>query len=111
LLSRERILEPYGNYFWDFYNPLKPQVKEKLDYVLQIIISVEKIPSKFFRYLGDGIYEIKIMTDGNAYRVFCFFSDNGAVILLHGIQKKTRKTPRNEIERANRLRKNYYETR
>jgi hypothetical protein len=44
LHSKERILEPYKNYFWDFYNTLKPEVKEKLDYVLQIIISAEKIP-------------------------------------------------------------------
>ncbi len=29
LQSKDRILEPYKEYFWDFYNPLKPEVKEK----------------------------------------------------------------------------------
>ena len=40
---------------------------------------------------------------------FGFFNDNRRVILLHGLQKKTRKTPRNEFERAKKLRKDYYE--
>ncbi len=55
-----RILEPYENYFWDFYNPLKQNVKDKIDYVLQIIISVQQIPTKFFKHLEDGIYEIEL---------------------------------------------------
>jgi DNA/RNA-binding domain of Phe-tRNA-synthetase-like protein len=46
-----RILEPYKDYFWNFYNTLKSNVKEKVDYVLQIIISVDKVPSKFFKHL------------------------------------------------------------
>ena len=55
-----RILEPYKNYFWDFYNPLQQKVKDKVDYVLQIIISVERVSTKFFKYLDDGIYEIRV---------------------------------------------------
>ncbi len=109
--SKDRILEPYGDYFWNFYNPLKPEVKEKFDHVLQIVISAERIPVKFFKYLGDGIYEIRILAGGNVYRVFSFFDDRRRLILLHGFQKKTRKTPRNDMEKAKRLKKIYYETR
>ena len=36
----------------------------------------------------------------NAYRLFCFFVDNSVVVLTHGISKKSLKTPRQEIERA-----------
>jgi len=104
-----RILEPYKNYFWDFYNPLKQSVKNKVDYVLQIVISVQRIPTKFFKHLEDGIYEIRVETGGNIYRIFTFFDDNKLVILLHGFQKKTQKTPRKEIEQAKKLRNEYYE--
>lgn len=104
-----RILEPYKDYFWDFYNPLNQKLKEKVDYVLQIIISVQRIPSKFFKHLEDGIYEIRIEVGGNIYRIFTFFDDNKLVVLLHGFQKKTQKTPRKEIERAKKLRQDYYE--
>lgn len=109
--NKERIIEPYQDYFWDFYNPLKPLVKEKVDHVLQIVISLKRIPSNFYKHLEDGLYEIRIMAGGNTYRVFAFFNENKRVILLQGFQKKTRKTPRYEIEKAKRLRKNYYETR
>ncbi|MEA3435811.1 MAG: type II toxin-antitoxin system RelE/ParE family toxin [Thermodesulfobacteriota bacterium] len=104
-----RILEPYKNYFWDFYNPLQQKVKDKVDYVLQIIISVERVSTKFFKHLDDGIYEIRVESKSNIYRIFSFFDDGKLVILLHGFQKKTQKTPRKEIERAKTLRKEYYE--
>jgi len=104
-----RTLEPYKDYFWDFYNPLKQNVKDKVDYVLQIIIFIQRIPTKFFKHLEDGIYEIRIEVGGNIYRIFTFFDDNKLVILLHGFHKKTQKTPRKEIERAKKLRKDYYE--
>jgi phage-related protein len=104
-----RILKPYKNYFWDFYNPLKQNVKDKIDYVLQIVISVERVPAKFFRHLEDGIYEIRVGVGSNIYRIFTFFDDNKLVILLHDFQKKTQKTPRKEIERAKKLRKDYYD--
>ncbi len=103
-----RILEPYKDYFWEFYSPLNHKVKDKVDYVLQIVISVQKISAKFFKHLEDEIYEIRIEVGSDIYRIFTFFDDNKLVILLHGFQKKTQKTPRNEIERAKILRSDYY---
>jgi phage-related protein len=105
-----RTLEPYRNYFWDFYNPLQKKLKDKVDYVLQIIISVERVSTKFFKHLEDGIYEIRIEYRSDIYRIFSFFDDGKLVILLHGIQKKTQKTPRKEIDRAKKLRREYYES-
>jgi phage-related protein len=103
-----KIVEPYKNYFWDFYNSLKQNVKEKVDYVLQIVMSVKRIPARFFKHLEDDIYEIRVEAGGNIYRIFSFFDHNKLVILLHGFKKKTQKTPRNEIERAKKLRRDYY---
>jgi len=104
-----RTLIPYKNLFWDFYNPLDKKLKEKVDYVLQIIISVERISTKFFKHLDDGIYEIRIEYKSDIYRIFSFFDEGRLIILLHGIQKKTQKTPRKEIDRAKKLRREYYE--
>lgn len=108
-INEVRILETYKNYFWDFYNPLQKKAKEKVDYVLQIILSVQHIPTKFFKHLEDGIYEIRIEYKGDIFRIFSFFDEGRLIILLHGFQKKTRKTPRNEIEKAKKLRKDYYD--
>ena len=104
-----RTLIPYKNLFWDFYNPLDKKLKEKVDYVLQIIISVERISTKFFKHLDDGIYEIRIEYRSDIYRIFSFFDEGRLIILLHVIKNKTQKTPRKELDRAKELRREYYE--
>ena len=104
-----RTIVPFKNFFWDFYNPLDKKLKDKVDYVLQIIISVERISTKFFKHLDDGIYEVRIEHKGDIYRIFSFFDEGRLIILLHGIQKKTQKTPKKEIDRAKKLRRDYYE--
>lgn len=87
------------------------KVQEKIDYVLKLIASVKKVPEKFLKHISgtNGLYEIRAEYAGNIYRIFCFFDKGNVVVLLHGFQKKTGKIPRREIERAERLRKEYYE--
>ncbi len=57
----------------------------------------------------DGLYEIRVSSGNNIFRIFCFFDEGQLVILLNGFQKKTQKTPKPEIERAKKLKKQYYE--
>ena len=45
----------------------------------------------------------------NICRVFCFFDEGNLVILLNGFHKKSQETPKNEIERAEHLKKQYHE--
>jgi phage-related protein len=104
-----RILEPYKNYFWEFYDSLGTREKEKVDYVFQIIISVSRIPVKFLKHVDDGIYEIRVEVSGNIYRIFSFFDNDKLVILLHGFQKKSQKLPGKEVDKAKKLRREYYE--
>ena len=56
----------------------------------------------------NGLYEARIQLGSNIWRVFCFFDNGKLVILLNGFQKKTQKTPKNEIEKALRLMAKYY---
>jgi len=67
------------------------------------------IPQPYFKHLEDGIYEVRIKLGSDIYRVMGFFDKGNLVILLNGFQKKTQKTPKNEIKLAKRLRKEYYE--
>lgn len=71
---------------------------------------MEIIPKKFFKHIEDGIYEIRIKSGSNIYRLFSFFDEGKLVILLHGFTKKSQKLPRKEIDRALRLRREYYES-
>ena len=105
-----RTLEPFEDYFWDFYNKQSNPVKTKIDYVLNIIITIDRVPKKFFKHIDDGIYEIRIKSGSNIYRVFSFFDDGKLVILLHGFTKKSQKLLKKEIDKAKQLRRKYYES-
>lgn len=56
----------------------------------------------------DGIYELRTEYGGNIYRVFFIFDDGQIVVLFNGFQKKTQKTPTNEIEKAIKIKEAYY---
>ena len=44
------------------------------------------------------------------YRVFCCFDEGKLIVLFNGFQKKTQKTPMNEVEKAMRIKKEYFES-
>jgi phage-related protein len=76
-----------------------------------LISQLDRIPIKYFKHIegSDGLYEIRVEVGSNIFRVFSFFDEGKLVILLNGFQKKSEKTPKNEIELANKLKKQYYE--
>ncbi len=56
----------------------------------------------------DGLYEIRIELGSNIYRLFCCFDEGRVVVLFNGFQKKTQKTPKSEIEKAEKLKAEYF---
>lgn len=87
-------------------------VRDKINFVLRLVESQRIIPKKFFRFLegSDGIYEVRVDIDGNIYRVFCCLDEGAVVVLFHGIQKKSQKTPPKEIKRAEAIKKEYFKS-
>ena len=82
----------------------------KIKYVLKVIETQRIIPIKFFKQIEgtDGLYEIRVEFEINILRIFCC-NDNGAlVVLFNGFQKKTQKTPPDEIRRAKKIMNDYY---
>ena len=108
-MTREIIF--YENNFIAFYQKQDEKLKEKIKYVLELIKQVEKIPEKFLKHLigTDGLYEIRIEYQSNIYRIFCCFDKGNLVVLFNGFQKKTQKTPNNELEKALKLKNEYFE--
>jgi len=68
------------------------------------------VPKKYFSHMEDtdGLFEIRVEVGNNIFRVFSFFDKGNLVILLNRFQKKTQKTPKNEIELAEKLKKEYF---
>lgn len=101
----------YKNYYLEFFNKLKPEVKKKFNWTLKLIATLERVPVKYFKHLegSSGLYEIRVEVGSDIYRVFCFFDKGQLVILANGFQKKTQKTPKNELELAEKLKKEYFD--
>ena len=110
-MERKRQLLYFRTYFWDFFNIQKEDVKDKIDYVMYLVTVADIIPEKFFGKITgtDGLFEIKIEFEGNIFRIFCCFDEGNLVVLFNGFQKKTQKTPKKEIEKALKIKKEYFD--
>ena len=107
-MDKQRIVVTYKNYFTDFYATQSEKVQNKIAKTIEIIESIDRIPERYLKHLQNGLFEMRVQLGSNIFRVFCFFDDGKLVILLSGFQKKTQKTPKEEIERAMRLMKEYF---
>jgi phage-related protein len=110
-MSRPRHLFFYKDYFKSFYDGQESKVKNKILWTFRVIEELNQIPETYFKYLknSSGIYEIRVQVGNNIFRIFCFFDIDNLVVVGHGFQKKTQKTPKVEIERAEQIKKEYYD--
>ena len=103
----------YENHFKDFYLKQSLAVRKKIDWTLILLRNKKIFPEKFFKNLTntEGLWEVCVSAGKGIFRIFCFFDEGNLIILLSGFQKKTQKTPKKEIKKAERLKKEYYENR
>lgn len=110
-MKKVRELIIYKEYFDDFFVKQPPKVRDKIIKVLDIIEHVDRIPSTYLKYIEgtSGLFEVRVQLANNIFRIFCFFDGGKLVVLLTGFQKKTQKTPQEEIKKAERFMAEYYE--
>ena len=104
----KRKIVTYGGYFERFIETLSPKELIKLDFIISLLETSDRIPAKFIKHIRNGLYEIRLEYNGNIYRVFFIFDEGQIVVLFNGLQKKTQKTPQNEIEKALKIKEAYY---
>ena len=109
-MNRIRTIKLFKNYYKDFYVEQTQTVRDKINFVLKVVETQRIIPKKFFRIIegSDGIYEVRVEIESNIYRIFCCMDGGAVVVLFHGFQKKTQKTPMKEIKRAEAIKKEYF---
>ena len=109
-MERVRQIIYFKDYFLDFFNDQIEKVKEKIDYVLFVITVADRIPKKFFEQITgtEGLYEVRVEFQGNIYRIFCCFDEGKVVVLFNGFQKKSQKTPQTEIDKALKIKDDYF---
>lgn len=107
-----RNIIAYKDRFVEFYKNQDVKVQEKIEYVLDLVRFEKQIPKKFYKLLEntDGIWEVRVITTFRSIRILCFHDGGNLVVLTNCFLKKRQKTPRKEIELAERLKREYLVT-
>jgi len=74
-----------------------------------LIENLPRVPDLYLKHIEstDGLYEIRVQMGSDIYRIFCFFDQGQLVVIANGFQKKSQKTPRQEIELALKIKGEY----
>ena len=88
----------------------KTKVKDKIIWTFELIEELQRVPENYLKHMEntDGLYEIRIQHGSDIYRIFCFFDKGQLVVITNGFQKKTQKTPKQEIEKALKIKEEYF---
>ena len=108
----KREIKFYKHYFNEFYVAQTGKVRKKIAQTLVWLQTLDRLPISILKSIEGkkGLFEIRIEFGGDIFRVFCCFDEGALVILFNGFQKKTQKTPIGEIEKAEKLMKEYFES-
>jgi phage-related protein len=92
----------------DFLDSLDAAPRAKVVRTLELLREQQILPSKFWKKLsGTNLWELRVEYSGNIYRLLAVTAKGNRVILLHGFQKKSQKTPRPDMEIAEQRQKRY----
>ncbi len=100
----------YRHYFLEFFDKQTEEVQRKFNWTLELIATIDRVPKKYFQHMDGsvGLYEIRVEVVSNIFRAFAFFDEGQLIVVANAFQKKTQKTPKNEIELAKKIKKEYF---
>ena len=107
----KREIRFFKHYFNEFYVAQSDKVRKKIAQTLVWLKTLDRLPVSILKSIEGkkGLFEIIVEFGGDIFRIFCCFDEGSLVILFNGFQKKTQKTPPNEIEKADKLMKEYFD--
>ena len=94
----------------EFLKELPIKAKQKVLYNIEKCMNGYADDELFKKLENSNIWQFRTFYNSIAYRLFSFWdiNTNSLVIVTHGIIKKSQKTPKKEIEKAERLRLEYF---
>ena len=109
--KKHRTIIFYKDYFDEFFVKQRQKVKEKIIWTFNLIEEVQHVPETYLKHMEgtEGLFEIRVQQGSDIFRILCFFDEGKLVVLVNGFQKKTQKTPRQEILKALKLKEEYHE--
>jgi phage-related protein len=95
----------------EFLDSLDDKTREKIIYNIRKAQVIND--NDLFKKLSGEIWEFRTMFNKTYYRLFAFWDktekSNTVVVSTHGLIKKTDKTPSKDLNKAENLRKLYFE--
>ncbi len=94
----------------EFLDGLTGKQAQKVAWTLGLIEELPRVHSKFLEKMSgtDDLWEVRVEFGGEIFRLFGWL-DAGRLVLGHGFQKKSQKTPKREIKTAERRKTDYFE--
>jgi phage-related protein len=107
--KKYRTITFYKEYFEKFFVKQHQKVKDKIVWTFDLIENLQRVPELYLKHIenSEGLYEIRVQQGNDIYRIFCFFDQGQLVVIINGFQKKSQKTPRQEIESALKIKGEY----
>lgn len=104
-----RTIITYKDHFENFFVKQRQKVKDKIIWTFDLIEEIDKVPETYLKHMddADGLFEIRVQLASDIFRIFCFFDEGKLIVLANGFQKNTQKTPKKEIEKALKIKKEY----
>lgn len=115
---KERIREAtYTKEFEEYYRHLSEKIREKYDYVFEIMFTKYVVSNKFVKHLEKTeFYEMRVSLGNNQYRTVLFtidadnFMECTRMVMLNSYVEKSSKQYQSEIKKAQRLLKEWEES-
>lgn len=107
--KKYRTVVFYKDYFSTFIAAQKEEVRKKILWTLKLIEELEVVPESYLKHIEGtkGLYEVRVKQGSDIFRIFCFFDKGKVIVLAKGFQKKTQRTPPNQIKKALKIREEY----
>ena len=106
-----RTVIVYKDYFEEFFIKQRQKIKDKIIWTFTLIEEIQYVPETYLKHFEgtEGLFELRVQQSSDIFWIFCFFDEGKLVVLANGFQKKTQKTPKQEIEKALKIKGEYYE--
>ena len=99
----------FGEGFETYLSSCSEKTKKKFIMTFCLVEELSHVPMSKLKKLTDtnGLYEIRVKSEGNEHRALCLFDNDNALIVVTGFQKKSQKTPPQQIKNAQAKKRTY----
>lgn len=108
MFAKRKILAFKDYYVKFIMKGLPERDQQKIRRSLLLLETEDRIPYHFIKYIRDGIYEFRVTSYGNVFRIFFIYDGDTIIILLNSYMKKIQKALKREIDKAIKLKYEYY---